>query len=260
MLESVYKSYKKLADQIEWKKYNCNDLFFKYIEHEHDELSEKFFAGIVCRYWGYSGKLYVQCNRHVTFEQCYDTLIDTINYVLEKRVWEKPESSLYQDKAGPDKAFHMVLKRQRSILLANLNAYKRKSNFNTLSIDGAHEEYADSADGLLFDLPDSDTHQELYFDISNYFHKEDYLNGLFMDIICFGDYQPSEVGFNTSKIVSLCKKLTMDDYFYYSYFYDVDKIKFRDILREIGQLSTDFLILKLKQLLYILKEGGCYGN
>ncbi|WP_288266886.1 hypothetical protein, partial [uncultured Methanobrevibacter sp.] len=76
-------------------------------------------------------------------------LLDTINYVLEKRTWENPESSLYNDKSAPDKAFHIVLKRQRGILLASLNADKRVANFNPLSIDGFHESYSDAAEGLL---------------------------------------------------------------------------------------------------------------
>ena len=122
MLEEVYKNYRQLADEVNWKKYNQNDLFFEYIKHENDSLKDKFYAGIVCRYWGLSGRIYQQCNRHVPFEQCYDILIDAINYVLEKRVWENPESSLYEDPTGPDKAFHIALRRQRGILLSGYTA------------------------------------------------------------------------------------------------------------------------------------------
>ena len=86
MLEEVYSSYKKLADEINWKSYDPNDLFFEYIKHENSLLRDNFYAGIVCRYWGYTGRIYLQCNKHLPFEQCYDILIDTINYVLEKRV------------------------------------------------------------------------------------------------------------------------------------------------------------------------------
>jgi hypothetical protein len=50
LLEEVYSSYKKLADEINWKEYDPNELFFEYIKNENNELGEKFYAGIVCRY------------------------------------------------------------------------------------------------------------------------------------------------------------------------------------------------------------------
>lgn len=43
----------------------------------------------------------------------------------------------------------------RGILLASLSAAKRKSNFNTLSIDEIHEKYSDAADGL-FDISEDE--------------------------------------------------------------------------------------------------------
>ena len=150
MLEDVLKSYRKKANIIEWKKYNPNELFFKYIENEDNELAENYFAGIVCRYWGQAGRMYLRCNRHIPFEECHDCIIDSIRYVLKNRVWENPSSSLYNDKTGPDKAMHIAMKRQQSIVLSKYNAQRRLSNFNTLSLDAAHEDFKDSADGLLF--------------------------------------------------------------------------------------------------------------
>ena len=63
-------------------------------------------------------------------------------------MWENPESSLYEDPTGPDKAFHIALKRQRGILLSKYTAQKRQSNFNTLSIDEMYENYSDATEGL----------------------------------------------------------------------------------------------------------------
>ena len=102
MLTGVYQSYKRLAEQINWKSYSINELFFECVVHENDLLYEPFYAGIICRVWGYSGRIYTQCQRHVPFDECLDCVIDAINYVLKKRVWENKNSSLYQDPTAPD--------------------------------------------------------------------------------------------------------------------------------------------------------------
>ena len=104
-------------------------MFIECIKHENDQLYENFFAAIVCRFWGHSGRIYVQCNRHVPFEECYDCIINAALYVLKNRVWENVNSSLYNDPTGPDKAMHIAIKRERSIMLSRHNAKKRLSNF-----------------------------------------------------------------------------------------------------------------------------------
>ena len=67
-------------------KVNMFVVFFNYIIHENDSLKDNYFAGIVCRYWGYIGKIYTKLQRNVPIEQCYDIVIDAIRYVLDKRV------------------------------------------------------------------------------------------------------------------------------------------------------------------------------
>lgn len=256
MLEQIYSSYRKKADFINWKEYDQNQLFYEYIKHENDDLAEYFFAGIVCRFWGYAGRVYVQCNRHVTFEECHDCVIDTIRYVLNKRVWENPESSLYGDYAAPDKAFHIALKRQRSIMLSRLNAYRRKSNFNTLSIDGVHEEFNDATDGLLFNMESSEIDTVRIF-ISEFFEKGDILSGLLLDIICYNNYDK----YDEKKIVKDLKSLTNDYFDYYHDYYGVTEDDFKKSLKTIDKLSSKMLKMKLKSLLfYIRKEGLFNGN
>ena len=52
MLEEVYSSYRTLADEINWKKYDQNELFFNYLKYKDSDkdLAEKFYAAILCRY------------------------------------------------------------------------------------------------------------------------------------------------------------------------------------------------------------------
>ena len=248
ILEQVYKSYRKKADEIGWKDYNINDLFFKYIERENEKDADCYFSGIVCRVWGYAGRVYTQCNRHVPFEECYDCVIDTVRYVLKKRVWENPESSLYGDHSAPDKAFHIALRRQKGIMLAKLNTHMRKSNFNVLSIDEFHDEYSDSADGLLFEMSTSES--DVHHLISNYFYNDDYLNGLFLDLICYNGYD--EISLH--RIIKDIRSLNKRCFDYYRLNYVLNEERFKETLKEIRKCSDRLLLNKLKVLLDSLKK------
>lgn len=250
MLEDVLKSYKELANTVNWKSYDKNELFYKYIEHENDELRDGFYAGIVCRFWGYSGRIYNQCNKHVPFEQCYDVLIDTINYVLKKRVWENPESSLYQDPAAPDKAFHIALKRQRSILLANLTAQKRQSNFNTLSIDGAYEDYKDATEGLLgiFDASSEIDINEI--SIKEYIKNLEPIEKVFIDLVYNTNWS------NLKSVVTNIKKVEESNFKYYNTYYDISEKEFKEVLLEVYKSSNQRLMLVLKRCLNKIREDN----
>lgn len=246
MLEDVLKSYKDVAAKVDWKHLSRNQLFYEYIKHEHEPIAENYYAGIVCKCWGYAGRVYSQCNQHVPFEDCYETLLDTINYVLEKRVWENPESSLYGDPNAPDKAFHIVLKRQRGILLSNLNADKRRVNFNTLSIDGAKEEYEDAAEGLLNigDVSSEDDMNERA--LINFISGKSPLQILFLDQICFNDW-------NTLKsIITNVKRIKKSDFAYYNRTYGLSEKQFTKALYDVIITSNRTLMSELKKLLYVV--------
>lgn len=254
MLEEVYKNYRRLADEINWKKYNQNELFFEYIKHEHDPLKDKFYAGIVCRFWGYSGRIYNQCNKHVPFEQCYDILIDAINYVLEKRVWENPESSLYNDPTGPDKAFHIALRRQRGIILSGYTAQKRQSNFNTLSIDEMYENYSDATEGL-FNIVDesiapTNEDEEILNFVSSFPHP---IQKIILDMICFNKWN------TISGVITKMRKLTRDDFEYYNTIYGISKEDFLACLCKLARTSNVTVMGWIQTLLQEIKEN-LYGN
>lgn len=245
MLEDVYKSYRKLADNINWRMINQNELFYGYIKNEGNlPIRDSYYSAIVCRYWGYTGKIYLQCNKHVPFEQCYDILIDTINYVLEKRVWENPKNSLYNDYTAPDKAFHVVLKRQRSLLLTKLNAEKRKTNFNTLSIDEIHEKYADAAEGL-FNLIEEDN---LEWQLMDFIKTHDTLEIIILDKICFDTWK------DLKEIVTSIKNLNKDDVNYYNSRYGIPTQEFNNLLTQITIARRPKLMKEIKKLLHKVRN------
>lgn len=247
MLEDILKSYKKKAELINWKKYNQNDLVFEYIKHENDPLAENYFAGIMCRYWGYSGRIYTKVNKHISFDECYDCVVDAIRYVLKKRVWENPTSSLYGDPKAPDKAIHIALKRQMALMLSKYNAQRRLSNFNTLSIDEIHENYNDSADGLLFG--ETSTIDTLRTYISEYFQNNKYLDAVFLDTICYGNMK-----YNEQAIIKHLKNFNEKDLEYFKNNYDLDETELKKTIYKAKQCSNDYLKIKLNSLLYSIKK------
>lgn len=246
MLEDVYQNYLFLADVIHWKDYNQNELFLEYIRHENDSLSSNYYSGIVCRYWGYAGRLYNKCNKHVSFDQCYDVLIDSINYVLEKRVWENPESSLYKDPTGPDKAFHVALKRELGILLNKLTTQKRQSNFNTLSIDEMYENYSDSTEGLFKMATGITEENEDLVDFIKSYNDVNYI--LILDQICFSNWN------SLKGVAASLKKITVDDFEYYNRIYEINKQDFLNTLYKYLKTDIRSLLFEVKKVLNKVRE------
>lgn len=250
MLEQNYKHYRLHADAVNWKQYTNSELFFNYIKHEHEVEAEDWFAAIMCRYWGLAGRMYIQCQKHVTFEECMDCITDAAKYVLDKRVWENPNSSIYGDKAGPDKAMHIAIKRQKNVMLSKYSAYRRQSNFNNLSLDGFKESYNDAGEGWLVDLEAPASNNSVYTLVSSYFTKDDYLDGLFLDLICYSNSN----GYDPKQILIDLKNIDISVYGYYKDSYDAKEDVFRKTLREIANSSNKLLSIKLKKLLYNLKK------
>ena len=248
MLEDVYKTYRELADEIEWKKFDQNDLFFNYLKYKdgNNVLAEKFYAALMCRYWGYTGRLYSKCNKNVPFEECYDVLVDTINYLLDKQVWNNPESSLYKDPKGPEKAFHFVLKRQLSILLSRKTTDKRKGEFKALSIDDIHEKYDDAADGLFELVP---TTSESSFELYEYINSRSNLfEKIVLDLICFSDWA------SLQSIVIKLKKLGDGDFMEYRDKYNITESEYKDFENKIRSLTNKDLLIEIKKLLYLMRD------
>ena len=202
----------------------------------------------MCKCWGYSGRLYEKCHYNVPFEDCYEIVIDTINYVLAKRVWENPESSLYNDPAAPDKAFHIVLKRQLHIVLAKLSADRRQANFNTLSIDGAQEEFSDAAEGLLNISDESSEIDTATLSLIDFIKSKTPVQILFLDQICFGNWS------SLKNAITNVKRILPTDFAYYNLTYGLTEKQFTMALRDVKITTNSRLMSELKKVLYLARK------
>jgi len=198
----------------------------------------------MCRYWGYTGILYTKCNKNIPFEECYDILIDTINYLLDKHVWDNPESSLYNDPKGPEKAFHFVLKRQLNVLLMKKNSDKQKASFKALSIDDIHDKYQDAADGL-FNLSSSESNINLHEYINN---MPSLFEKVILDMICFSQWK------TLTSIANRIKYITLDNFNYYHENYQCSENDYKQLLETLSKMTQKEILIEIKKRLFLLKN------
>ncbi len=182
--------------------------------------------------------------------------MDAMKYTLDKRVWEDPKSSLYNDPKGPDKAMHMALKRQKNVMLSRYNAYRRQSNFNTLSLDGYRDDYNDAGEGWLVDIHETEKQDKLYYFISSYFTGESYLEGIMLDAICYSNSRT----YDKKQVIAFIRDVSLRDYEYYKHDYGADKQVFIKTLNDIANMSSKYLNVQLKKLLYNLRTKEFMNN
>lgn len=150
MLEEIKKSYVKMANAVvpEWKKMDVNKLCNLYVEHEDNQIEkEGYFAAILLKKWGYIGRHYLNSKASgFTIEDCYDMVLDAVLYALDRRMWLKPESNIYQDPYGPDKILNRCIYSQRQLRYYNANCGKRKANYGKSSLDQIQEAVGDHSE------------------------------------------------------------------------------------------------------------------
>lgn len=186
MLEANRKLFEERADRAVpgWRKANKNDLINKYIEYEHTDraLADGYMSAILCRYWKAIDKYYATSYRSVSVETCYDWLIRSVLYAIQRRPWVDPNNKLYTDPNGPDKVVNRVIQSTRLGFYQQSNLPKRKVNFGTASLDALVEDLGEAAP-----LPEIDDFKDLpmEMDIKNFivdaFKNQEYLLAFMVD-------------------------------------------------------------------------------
>lgn len=187
---------------------------------------------------------YYKCKKRVEFDQIYYAVLKAIMYVEEKRVWENKKSSLYSDYAAPEKCFNVAFKKFMGRHLAAENTYKRRANFNPLSVDSLREDYKDYADAILVqDWEKSVDYLSLMF-----YDYDDYCSGLILYICAYYncyyvrkyvmELKPENFE-KINSVVSSCE----------------DREKYLKALEKLQNMNyTDFNI-NIKKLFYILRNS-----
>lgn len=153
MLAELQRTYEKTANRINgWKNINKNKLANLCIENEHDPLLyQAYLSALICKYWKCIGIQYSSSYKSVTIEDCYEWVINAILYSLKHRKWLDPNSNLYNDPNGPDKAINVCIATERRIFYQAANTDVRRINFTLASSDSLFEEYGDCVFPVNFD-------------------------------------------------------------------------------------------------------------
>lgn len=153
-------------------------------------------------------RFYYKSKSSTTPEEAYDWLVRAALYTLEKRMWENPNASIYQDPNGPDKVMNIMIKSSRLSHYERTNTQKRKDGVLALSLDALEEE-GDFTLPLYEDDSILKIEDPVRSIILNSFNRKDYFTSFMVYNIAFQDVfkkSPHGYVFNQKRLNSLMRR------------------------------------------------------
>lgn len=194
------------ANQIDDSELSVLDIANMYSKNTSNK--DDIIAYLIVYTWPALEKLfYNQNNKVLSVEDCYDIFLDSLYYVLEKKVWNDKNSKLYNDKDALLKAMYTVVESRRINYFVAQNRDKRLANFEAISIDYLAQEY--NLDSLLpsTSLIYSSIYKEDLIDIfKQAWVKKKYVWAVIFDIILNMDVIEKD-SLNTKKIKKYIKNI-----------------------------------------------------
>ena len=250
MLEEIRKTYLETADNQlpNWKQIDKNDLIKTAAYLENGPLKDGYMSAIMLTYWNKITKYYSKCSMVASPEDIHSWLVIAISYALDKKPWENPDSSIYNDKNGPDKVINIAMESRRLTFYQQLNRYNRKINSNTLSLDNLTDDFNDIFMPLSYDNYDFEITQI----IIQYFKKKDYFMAFLIDAIIYEDVLTPLL--NKKRLNSHFRH--MDEIFFirFSEMYNIPIEKVREAASYVNNMSTYKFSNKVEYSLILLKN------
>lgn len=217
MISDIKKSLIQAASSIDYEHLSNTSIAKKYLDcvSKNDSLSNAYYAALIVKSWGTIPKLRSSLFSYpmITIEDCYDCLIDGVNYVLKYKDWDDKNSMLYNSDDAFDRMLIVTVSHLRCQMIKKLYYNKNKVNINKKSLDDLNEK-------LDFEPPSKDNDfQDIYNIVESFLDKGQYINAIIIDKICFSDVFTENRNknrcFNISKLYEQLKSL---DSRYYNYF------------------------------------------
>lgn len=267
MLDEMKNSFYENANAISgWKKMSGNDLCFKYVEskEKNDPLTDNYLSAIIYKFWSVATKgYYSQGIKLASQEECYNWLIDSIQYVLEHHVWDDENHPLYKDKKAPEKAINVVFNSTKINYFVAQTRQKRKIDATSLSLDGISEQVSDS-----YFLPVYDNYDEssniVGKIVSDLYKHYEYFNAVCLDLILNEDVvdgtfavdNPNEIKYN--KLKTRIKNL--DDKYceIFSSLYGADLDDIKQTVEYLKKLDSSTLEVKINRLVSELRHDKMF--
>lgn len=165
-----------------WKDIDKNELVIKACENRTGPIHDSYISAIVLKYWPKLERYSWKYRIAATPEDVHTWLIIAIEWAIEHRPWELPESTIYQDKCGPDKVINRVMESRKNTFYQQLNRNNRKFQSDHLSLDMVMGE--DSGSSL---EPEYIESYNVEYDeiIKEYFRKKDYFMAFLFDVVLY---------------------------------------------------------------------------
>lgn len=258
MLDDIKQIYYNNANLIDgWKKLSGNELCFKYVEslNSNDKNLENYLSAIICKFWSIAVKAYhSQGIKLAEPEDCYNWLIDSIQYVLEKHVWTDPQHQLYNDPKAPEKAINVVFNSTKINFFVALTRQKRKIDAQSISLDSISEDTSDS-----YFLPVFDNYNlfenELTDLVISYYNNRNYFDSICLDLIINEEVFNNNDSYKYKKLIGRLKSLDDNYSKLFSSIYNLDINDVSKSVHYIASLSTEDLRLKIDRLISKLKHS-----
>lgn len=231
-----------------------SELCLNYVNYK----KECYLAGLIAKYLkkaeiDYNSQYY----KTLSEDQYYDLIIESILYVLDKKIWKDKNSKLYNKENAPEIAINTTLKSARINLFVYMQRDKRKLNSNVLSLDELEE---NSSDGYFLPAKDKDISTNLYvYDIiKKYFNNKEYLNAYSLDLIMNNDVFSNKV--SNGSMISITKVrtiLTSLDYKYCKIFSDRYKVNLKETqesIKSIEKTPNSGIETSIRKLLKTLRK------
>jgi hypothetical protein len=186
MLEATRESYLGCANLLvpEWKNMSKNQLAFDALEHKNDRYYDGYVSALMLKYWGKMTAYYHRCKLVATPEDAHGWLVMAVMYALDNHPWTNPESSIHNDKNGPDKVINRVMESRRVTFYQQLNRYNRKINSALLSLESLSDDWADANTPMV----DDEYNIDLEEIVMECFYLKDYFYAFLLDAIIYENY------------------------------------------------------------------------
>lgn len=253
MLNELKLNYENLANvlDIDWKHINKNDLCNLCVKHEGTVDYDAYVAAIILRYWSKLDKLKYKTYKdriHCPDEDIYDIFIEGILYALKNKRWLQEDSTLFNDRNGPDKAINIKIKYLFMNYLHYTFRQKRILNINIYSIDKNTEMYGDSL---------KDDSKDFYYDNYNMDDLKSYISNLILVKDYFTAFLVDgfiNISVEDKELINHLK--TLDDGYakIFSDNYNLDYDLIKRSITYINNLTTKQIKDKIKYSKFILSK------
>lgn len=240
MLSEYHKLYGRHANGIKgWKKLSKSELCYKYIENlgKNNYKAECYLSALIYKMLPKAISYFRdQPYQFFSEEDCYDVVINSILYVLEKRVWEKDDSSLYDKENAPEIALNTRIKTQFINESITKQYYKRKANTESISLTTMEDDFSE---GYLTPTVDYNINTGCYLKvlISNLFNQGETLKAVVLDCILHENVftKNSDNEFCDYKLIHRIETLDKDYCKLFSEEYDVNV---NDVEKSVGTIKS----------------------